>query len=150
MATLMTIASVHKGADRELRQIPRLSALFLAAVIVITSLLIGCGGGVSSSTADVPPGSVPPPSDPPAMGAATLTWAAPSTNVDGTPLTSLAGYKVYYGSTPDSFASVDVGYTSTYQVVGLAKGQTYYFAVTAYDSNGNESDLSTIVSKVVG
>jgi hypothetical protein len=70
--------------------------------------------------------------------------------VDGTPLTSLAGYKVYYGSTPGIFASVDVGYTSSYQVAGLTKGQTYYFAVTAYDSNGNESDKSTIVSKVVG
>jgi hypothetical protein len=117
--------------------------LFLAAVIVVTSLLIGCGGGVSAT--DVQPGSVPP-----ATGAATLTWAAPSTNVDGTPLTSLAGYKVYYGTTPGVFASVDVGYTSSYQVAGLTKGQTYYFTVTAYDSNGNESDYSTIVSKVIG
>jgi hypothetical protein len=35
-------------------------------------------------------------------------------------------------------------------VVGLTKGQMYYFAVTAYDANGNESDFSTIVTKVVG
>ena len=33
MATLMTIASVHKGADRELRQIPRLSALTVTLTV---------------------------------------------------------------------------------------------------------------------
>ena len=145
MVTLMTTASVHKGegADHEQRQIPRLSVLFLTAVIVVTFFLIGCGGGVS--TTDVQPGS-----NPPATGAATLTWAAPSTNVDGTPLTSLSGYKVYYGSTPGVYTSIDVGYTSSYQVVGLTKGQMYYFAVTAYDTNGNESDFSSIATKVVG
>jgi len=144
MVTLMTAtASVHKGADHEQRRIPRLSVLFLTAVIVVTFFLIGCGGGVS--TTDVQPGS-----NPPATGAATLTWAAPSTNVDGTPLTNLAGYKVYYGSTPGVYTSIDVGYSSTYQVVDLTKGQMYYFAVTAYDTNGNESDLSTIVTKIIG
>jgi hypothetical protein len=147
MVTLMTTASVHKGTDHE-RQISRFSVLFLTAVIVATIFLIGCGGGVSAT--DVQPGSGSPPSDPPATGAATLTWAAPSTNVDGTPLTSLAGYKVYYGRTPGVYASIDVGSSSTYQVAGLTKGQTYYFAVTAYDANGNESDFSTIVTKVVG
>jgi hypothetical protein len=31
-------------------------------------------------------------------GQATLSWDPPTTNVDGTPLTDLAGYKVYYGT----------------------------------------------------
>ncbi len=77
----------------------------------------------------------------------TLTWDAPTTNADGTPLTDLAGYKVYYGtSSRDYTKTIDVGNTTTYQITGLSGG-TYYFAVTAYDTSGNESDYSEEVSK---
>ena len=40
---------------------------------------------------------------------------------------------------------VDVGNVTTYTVTGLADGATYYFAVTAYDSVGNESGYSNEV-----
>jgi hypothetical protein len=38
--------------------------------------------------------------------------------------------------------------TTTYQVTGLSTGATYYFAVTAYDLEG-ESDYSNEVFKVI-
>ncbi len=83
-------------------------------------------------------------------GEATLTWDPPTTNADGTPLTDLAGYKVYYGTESGNYSqSIDVGNVTTYTVSGLTNGQTYYFAVTAYDTSGNESDYSNERAKTI-
>ncbi len=79
----------------------------------------------------------------------TLTWDPPTTNADGTPLTDLAGYKVYYGTSSGNYTtSIDVNNVTTYTVTGLQPG-TYYFAVTAYDTSGNESDYSEEVSTTI-
>ena len=163
MTTLITTARVHKRTDREHRHIPRLGMLFLVALVVATFALFGCGGGGASTTTAQPTDGQPtggqptsglptdgqPPSVPSGTGTATLAWSAPTTNVDGTPLTTLAGYKVYYGTTPGVYTSIVAGDVSTYQVVGLANGQTYYFTVTAYDTYGIESDFAPVVSKLV-
>ena len=45
----------------------------------------------------------------------TLNWARPATNTDGTQLTDLAGYKVYYGASSRSYiAPIVVGNVNTY------------------------------------
>jgi hypothetical protein len=76
-----------------------------------------------------------------------LNWDPPTTNMNGTSLTNLAGYKVYMGTTTGNLTLLsDVGNTTTYTVTNLPAGSTVYFAVTAYDSTGNESDLSNLVS----
>jgi hypothetical protein len=74
-----------------------------------------------------------------------LEWDAPTTNEDGTVLTDLAGYKLYYGSAPGIYdQNIDLGnITNTSQ--SLPPGM-YYFAVTAYDTSGNESKYSDEVS----
>ncbi|MBM4220223.1 MAG: hypothetical protein FJ171_11500 [Gammaproteobacteria bacterium] len=36
-----------------------------------------------------------------AIGAATLSWYPPTTNSDGSALTNLAGYRIYYGRNPN-------------------------------------------------
>ncbi len=83
-------------------------------------------------------------------GQATLSWDAPTTNVDGSPLTDLAGYKIYYGTSSSNYSKVvDAGNVLTYVITDLNEGQTYYFAVTAYDTSDNESDYSNEVSKIV-
>jgi hypothetical protein len=80
---------------------------------------------------------------------AKLTWDPPTTNVDGTPCTDLAGYKAYVGLAPRSYTqTIDVGNATTYSITNLPEG-TYYFAVTAYDTAGNESDYSNEVSKKI-
>ena len=82
-------------------------------------------------------------------GSAMLSWVPPTTNTDGTPLTDLAGYKIHYGSSPGNYgAPMTVGNVTTYTVTGLGVG-TYYFAVTAYDTSGNESGFSNQASKTI-
>ncbi|HTN42830.1 MAG TPA: fibronectin type III domain-containing protein, partial [Nitrospiria bacterium] len=80
-------------------------------------------------------------------GDASLTWNAPTTNTDGSPLTDLAGFKVYYGTSSGIYSTtIDAGNQTTYTVTGLGTG-TFYFTVTAYDSSGNESGFSNEGSK---
>ena len=70
----------------------------------------------------------------------TLAW-------DANTSAGLAGYKVHYGSSSGSYPSViDVGNNTTYTVSNLQNGTTYYFAVTDYDTSGNESGCSNQVS----
>lgn len=84
-------------------------------------------------------------------GTATLTWLPPTQNTDGTALTNLAGYRIYYGTSASALTqSVQVANAglSTYMLQNLAPA-TYYFAVTAYSSVGYESARSNVISKVV-
>jgi hypothetical protein len=75
-----------------------------------------------------------------------LSWNAPTTNQNGTSLNDLAGHKVHYGLTPQSYSvTVDVGLATSAVLSDLAAGQTYYFAVTAYDTSGNQSAFSAEV-----
>jgi hypothetical protein len=75
-----------------------------------------------------------------------LSWNAPTTNTDGTPLTDLAGYKVHMGTSSGNYTTVvDIGNVTTYTVSNLAPG-TYYFVVTAYDSSNIESGFSNEAS----
>jgi hypothetical protein len=76
-------------------------------------------------------------------GDVSLAWD-PSISED------VVGYKIYYGNFSGSYHSFrTVTNRTTYTVTGLADG-TYYFAVTAFDSAGNESGYSNEVSTVVG
>jgi hypothetical protein len=81
----------------------------------------------------------------------TLSWDAPTLNADGSTLADLKGYKVHYGSASKSYSDTiqvtNPGLT-TYVVENLAAGK-YYFAVTAYNSAGQESSLSSEVSTQV-
>src|SRR5437879_11116646 len=59
----------------------------------------------------------------------TLAWD-PNSDLD------LAGYKLYYGVAHGSYSNtVDVGNVTTNTLSDLAPGVTYFFVVTAYNSN---------------
>jgi fibronectin type III domain protein len=91
------------------------------------------------------------PTSAPGTGSATLSWIAPTQNTDGTPITNLAGYHIYYGVSASQLTTTitvsDVTETS-YVVGGLAPG-TYYFAVVAYNSAGMDSPESNVDSKTI-
>lgn len=72
-----------------------------------------------------------------------LAWDMPTNNTDGTPLTDLAGYKVYVASAPGAYSNfVDVGLVTNSTVTDLENDQAYSFVVTAYNADGSESDFS--------
>jgi hypothetical protein len=77
-----------------------------------------------------------------------LSWRAPTDNTNGTALTNLAGYNIYYG-TSASAMSTKISITTVglmdYVVGNLAHG-TWYFAITSVNSTGEESALSGTVS----
>jgi hypothetical protein len=76
-----------------------------------------------------------------ARGASSLSLAW-----DGSTNANVAGYNVYYGNASHSYGNeVPAGTNLTAVVSGLTSGQ-YYFAVTAVDSLGNESDFSNEIS----
>lgn len=80
-----------------------------------------------------------------------VTWTAPTANTDGSALTNLAGYTIYYGTSPSELTqSIDVQDAgATDQIVsGLGNG-TWYFAVAAYTNTGLRSSHSSIVSKTI-
>ena len=90
-------------------------------------------------------------STPAATGSATVSWSAPTTNTNGSALTDLAGYHIYYGTSASSLTQVvDVSSASatSYAVPNLASG-TWYFEVTSITSAGVESAPSSVVSKTI-
>lgn len=87
----------------------------------------------------------------PAAGSASLSWTAPTQNTDGTPVTDLAGYHIYFGTSVAALNSlIDVpGAAATeYEISNLSSG-TYYFIVVAYNSLGFESPASNQASKTI-
>jgi len=82
-------------------------------------------------------------------GSITLSWDAPTTNTDGTPLYDLAGYKIYFGTSSRNYPwSIDVGNVTTYTLNNLSPG-TYFFTVTSSNTSGIESDFSIEVSQTI-
>jgi len=80
----------------------------------------------------------------------TLTWDAP-VQANGTPVPTLAGYTLYYGSQSGQYpTSLSVGLTTTYTVTNVPDGQAAYFAVKASDKAGTESAFSNEVRVVPG
>jgi hypothetical protein len=70
-------------------------------------------------------------------GAVTLAWDPNS------PSEGIAGYRLYYGTESRSYTGViDITNGTLKKVSKLAKGYHYYFAVTAYNEAGQESDYS--------
>jgi hypothetical protein len=84
-------------------------------------------------------------------GVATLDWMPPTENSDGSALTNLAGYTVYYGTSPSNLTQslkVTNPGLSAYTMTNLSSG-TWYFAVTSYSSAGVESTRSGTVSTTI-
>jgi hypothetical protein len=77
-------------------------------------------------------GALPP--KPP--GTVTLAW-------DASPSPEVVGYRVYFGAGSQQYTnSVTVGLVGQAAITNLTKGTTYYFAATAYDAGGVESEFS--------
>ena len=79
-----------------------------------------------------------------ALGNVTLSWIAPTQNADGSPLTDLAGYKIYYGTGSRNYSHeihINNPGMTTYVVDNLVP-DTYYFAAKSFNSSGVQSEYS--------
>ena len=86
-----------------------------------------------------------------ASGSAQLSWLPPTQRTDGSALTNLAGYRIYYGQSQNNLnQSVTVNSAGiTSYVVDQLTPATWFFAAAAIDSNGVESALSNVASKTI-
>ena len=63
---------------------------------------------------------------------------------------TIAGYRLYYGGASQTYTNtVDAGNATSVTVSNLTAGSTYFFAVTAYDLIGLESEFSQEISYTV-
>ncbi|MES9969205.1 MAG: hypothetical protein ABW092_04170 [Candidatus Thiodiazotropha sp.] len=114
--------------------------------VCLISLLLGCGGGGGGSGSDT---DIQPPV---IYNAYTdLEWIIPKTRTDGSYLltSSIAGYKVYYGiddNNLDLLVDLQISLVDEYRI-GVPDPGSFFFAIAAYDSQGNEGSLSNIVFK---
>lgn len=84
-------------------------------------------------------------------GAVTISWTPPTENTNGSVLTNLAGYHLYYGTTRTSL-NHEIKITNpglaAYVVSGLSAA-TWYFALTAVNTAGSESPRTAVQSHLV-
>ncbi|WP_316365767.1 hypothetical protein [Candidatus Thiodiazotropha sp. CDECU1] len=115
-------------------------------IFIVFFALQGCGGGgggsnVSSDTQT--PGTYTAYTD--------LIWIPPKTREDGSYLISsnIAGYKVYYGTDSDNLKMlVDLQEAGIDEYrIGVPSSGSYFFAISVYDTEGVEGELSNIVLK---
>ena len=126
---------------------PAFSLFFI--IFLVLPLLYACGTGTSDSNAgpsqQLNTGDSPSSNTNIKTSEVTLAWEEPTTNIDGTPLTDLEGYRVYFGPGSGNYRyKNDVGTATTCTIGGLTPGY-WCFVVTAYDTAGNESDYSNEV-----
>jgi hypothetical protein len=97
------------------------------------------------------------PSSPPLIIAALLMLACSSQALaadvtlswDPNSESNLAGYKLYYGTVSGTYgAPITLGLQTTYTITSLSSG-TYYFALTAFNTLGQESAFSNEVSATI-
>jgi hypothetical protein len=107
-------------------------------LLAIASLLIACGSGGAEPTN---------------VAAASNAYTATASFAwDAVTAPNLGGYRIYYGTAPGTYLQpfgqgLSVENVTTYTQKGLSNGTRYYFAVTAFDTIGNESGYSNEVFK---
>ena len=96
--------------------------------------------------------------NPAVAGVLDASWTAPTTNTDGSPLTDLASYRVYYGTSntpcpngtfvtvPSPNSTPPPGQIVGTRLTGLTNNTIYFVSVVAVDTGGNPSACTTAIS----
>jgi Fibronectin type III domain len=135
-----TSANLSPSMARLMQMAPGFAALLQPSTPIVTPVV--------TPPSSTPPSAAPPSSPPPvsSTGTVTLSWSANSES-------DLAGYKIYYGTSSGEYTASGsptvIGKVTGYTVTGLQRNTTYFFALSAYDSAGNESALSAEVSRSI-
>ena len=125
-------------SGESISECPAGSRMIRVVGLSLVCILTGCGGGGAGGNGAGAARSV----------SAKVTWMAPSSKTDGSTLDDLAGYRIYYNSTPTGrWNEIEVMNPSaiTWTVDNLRPG-TWYFMMTAFNEGGAESDYTEVVS----
>lgn len=101
------------------------------------------------ATASLPPFSIIVVMDTQDGPTVALQWDVPT--LQGAPIADLGGYLIHYGTDADELVQtirISNPSVSSYIVEGLPAG-TYYFAVRAFTTEGEQGELSNIIQKRV-
>ncbi|MDT8366707.1 MAG: fibronectin type III domain-containing protein [bacterium] len=113
---------------------PKFMALIITVGLIVTA---GCGEIIDTETR---------------YGSITLAWVKPTLNTDGTTAVGqIAGYRIYYGRQSGKYSKVitiDDPDTLILTIQNLLTTQ-WFFAATAYNIYGNESDYSDELSSLI-
>jgi hypothetical protein len=115
-----------------------------AVALIGVSAASSASGSSSSSGAGSSSGST-------GGSTVTLSWMAPTENTNGTALTNLAGFDIYYGTSANAMTqkiSLNTVAVMSYVVGDLSSG-TWYFQVVAVNSLGVQSNPSSTVSVTI-
>jgi hypothetical protein len=124
----------------------------ILSVVISTSLLSACGledqiSGNNTTTKAA--GYSATTQNNASRDSVNLSWTPPSTRTDGSylPLTELSGYRVYMGrSSTDLTPLVDLDDdSSTQHTVGDLPAGDYYFSISVFDIDGQESSHSQVI-----
>lgn len=138
-----TLLYKHKRANGTMNTISFQIRVLLTglAMLVLTGCIVPGGGGSGGGGVSAF-----------GTGTASLSWLPPTQNTDGSSISNLAGYKIYYGTEIGNYTDViniDNPGVANYVIENLLAGYTYYFVLTAYDADGNESSYSGVGSKTI-
>jgi hypothetical protein len=88
---------------------------------------------------------------PPSTGSATVDWVPPTKNTNGTPLTDLAGVRIYYGTSKTALSSMVqvASSTETSTTISKLSAGPWYFSAAAYTTTGVQGAMSSVVSATI-
>ena len=86
-----------------------------------------------------------------ASGSVSISWMPPLANNDGSALIDLAGYRIYSGRSPNDLRTLVYIRTPalTRWFINMLDSGRHYFAVTAVNTAGVESELSGTVTALI-
>lgn len=135
-------------------------------IILSVLLVVGCKGEDSSSSPhlvekpNVPQEPESPVEEPVGVPQlpevedwAHLSWVPPLTRENGEPISmgEIDGYVILYGPSPDAMTAIvpiEGGNVREHKIEGLEDG-TWYFAIKVVDTDGLESSMSDVVTKII-
>ena len=122
----------------------------ILGALTISMILAGCGGSTESggSVSDASTSSSSRTASSASADSVTLSWSAPTENTNGSALTNLAGYIIYYGTSASAMTqTIDINTVGmlTYVVGDLSAGN-WYFQIVAVNAAGVESSPSATVN----
>jgi hypothetical protein len=85
------------------------------------------------------------------LGSTTLSWMPPTQNTNGSTLTNLAGYRIYYGrgaNAQDQIITINNSSLTRYVIENLSPA-LWYFSMTSINAQGIESARSATASRSI-